>query len=125
MKSVLSFVAGAITFVLSQSAGVLALLPHGVAAVLPIVGAALTAFGIRSASSVPPTVTALLDLLGSKWKTIVGIVAALVGALASPDVANLLPAAAAHVVVTAGAVLTALGLYHAQAATAPSAFKGT
>lgn len=122
MKGVLSFLAGAVTFILSQSAGVVALLPHGVAAVLPIVGAALTALGIRSASSVPPTVTALLDMLGKGWKTVVGVIVAVVAVLGSPDVAGILPAAVAHVATVAGTVLAALGLYHAQAA---AALKGT
>lgn len=124
MKSILSFLAGAVTFVLSQSAGVVALLPHGVAAVLPIIGAALTALGIRSASNVPPTVTALLDTLGSGWKTVVGVLVAVVGVLSSPDVAGILPAAVAHLATVAGTVLAALGLYHAQAASV-QASKGT
>lgn len=114
MKSILSFLAGAVGFILSQSAGVVNVLPHGVAAVLAVVSAGLAALGIRSSGNVPPTINALLDSLGKGWKTVTGVIVAIVGVLLSPDLANIIPANVAHIVAEFGAVLAALGLYHAQ-----------
>lgn len=122
MKSILSFLAGAVGFVLSQSAGFVSILPHGAVAVLGVVSAALAALGIRSASSMPPTVSALLDSLGSGWKTVAGVLVAIIGVLLSPDLAGVIPANVAHVVQEIGAVFAALGLYHAQA---QASIKGT
>jgi hypothetical protein len=120
MKSVLSFLAGAVAFVLSQS-GVLGLLPHSAQVVVGLAGTVLTVLGIRGASSAPPTVTAILDSLGKGWKTAVGILVAAIGVLAAPDMANLLGPQVAHVVTLVGEALTALGLYHAQTAGASGA----
>jgi len=76
----------------------------------------LTVLGIRSAATDPSAaLTSYLDKVGSGWKTVVGAVVWVVGALLAPDVFAKLPATAAHVVQALGAVLTALGLYHATA----------
>lgn len=117
MSSVLTFLAGVVSFVASQ-AGFLSILPHGVQAAIGVIGTLLAALGIRSSSSAPTSVTALLDSLGKGWKTVAGIVVAIVAVLLSPDVAGVMPAGVAHVVQLIGEALTALGLYHANA-TAP------
>jgi hypothetical protein len=120
MGSILSFLAGAVTFVLSQTQ-LLAFIPKGVVAAVGVVGAMLTALGIRSASSTPSSVLDLLNSLGKGWKTAAGIVVAIVSVLLSPDVSGILSANVAHVVTVIGEVLAAVGLYHASAASAPPA----
>src|SRR5689334_21809039 len=122
MRSVLSFLAGAVSFVLGQS-GLLGIIPHGVAVALTGIGAVLGVLGIRSACAAPASFVALLDTLGRGWKTAVGVLVALVGVLLSPDVFGMLPAALAHVATFAGTILAALGVYHATSvsSTAPHA----
>lgn len=117
MGSILTFLAGAVAFLGSQTQ-LLAIVPKGVAAAIGVVGALLTALGIRSASSTPASVTDLLNSLGKGWKTAAGVIVAIVAVLLSPDVANVLPASFAHVVTLIGEALAAVGLYHAQASAA-------
>lgn len=110
--SVLSFLAGVLSWVASQ-AGVLGFLPKAVQALIPIAAAALAAIGIRGASANP--FTDLLNKTPTGVKTVLGIVVAVIGALLAPDVLSVLPATVAKIVTDAGAVLAAIGLYHAQA----------
>lgn len=112
MKAILQLLSGVVAFV-AGSSGLLSILPHGVQAVIGVLGSALTVLGIRNASQTPPTAQAILDRLGSGWKTLAGVVIAAVGALSAPDVFNLLPPAAGKLVTLVGTVLAALGLYHA------------
>ncbi len=112
---VLRFLGGVVGWAAAQS-GVLGFLPHTVQVAIGAVSGLLTVLGIRNAATDPSAaLTSYLDKLGSGWKTVVGAVVWVTGALLAPDVFAKLPATAAHIVQAAGAVLTALGLYHATA----------
>lgn len=114
MKSIGQFLLGVVGWIAGQ-AGVLSFLPHGAQVAIGAVSAVLGVLGIRSAATAPTSVLDWLNHLGSGWKTVAGIAVAFVGTLLSPDVFGTLPQGVAHVVQIVGTVLTALGLYHAQA----------
>lgn len=113
MKSVLQFLGGAVGWIAAQS-GLLGALPHGVQVGIQAVAGVATVLGIRNAAQTTPTVAQWLDKAGGGWKTVAGVLVALVGTLLAPDVLNLLSPQVAHVAQVAGTVLAALGLYHAQ-----------
>lgn len=109
---VLSFLGGIVTWAAGQ-AGILAFLPHAGQVAVQAVAGLLTVLGIRKAATDPSVaLTDVLNHLGSGWKTAVGVVVWVVGALLAPDVFNTLPANVAHIVQAIGGVLAALGLYH-------------
>lgn len=111
----LKFIIGVLTFVAGQ-AGILGALPHAAQVVIQAGAAVLGVLGIRGAATSPAdALTAALDKMGSGWKTAVGAVVWLLGALLSPDVFASLPPKIGHVLQAVGVVLTALGLYHATA----------
>lgn len=58
-----------------------------------------------------------MDLLPANmgYKTVLGVIIAIVGALTDPQVLSLLPASWAHVLTVIGAAIAVLGLRHAQA----------
>jgi len=113
-----TFLGGLVLWLASQ-VGVLGLLPHNVQTVLTIVAGALTAIGIRAAS--PNTaISSALDKLGQGWKTVAGALLAALGYVVDPSVAGGLPPSTAHVLQVVGVILTALGLYHAQAKAVPA-----
>jgi hypothetical protein len=109
----MTFVAGLLGWLASQT-GLLGLLPHAAQVGVQALAGLLTVLGIRTAAPASP-IAAVLDRLGSHWKTITGALAWAIGTLAgSPDVGVLGPGLA-HWLQVAGEVLTALGLYHAAA----------
>src|SRR2546421_7667114 len=113
MKSIVQFLGGVVGFVATQ-AGILGILPHAAQVAVQAIAGGLTVMGIRNAAQSPPNVVQWLNNTGKHWKTLVGVVVAIVGGLGSPDVAGLLPAGVAHFAIVCGTVLAALGLYHAQ-----------
>jgi len=113
MKSVLQFLGGAAGWIAAQT-GVLAILPHGGQVAVQAIATVLGVLGIRNAHTAPEPIAEWLARTGHGWKTVTGVVVALVGALLSPDVVGALPQGVAHIVQVLGTVLAALGLYHAQ-----------
>lgn len=110
---VVTFLSGLVLWLAAQS-GVLGLVPHNVQLAVTVIAGALTAIGIRAAS--PDTeIAAQLDKLGQGWKTVMGALFAAIGYTLSPAVLGGLPPGFAHILQVVGVILTALGLYHAQA----------
>lgn len=112
MKNVLSFVAGIVGWLVSQTS-LLAILPKAVQPLVAPIAALLALLGIRTASTSP--VTDALNKLGQGWKTIVGAIVAVIGYLLDPAVLGTLPASWAKTLQVVGVILGAIGLYHAQA----------
>lgn len=113
MKGVLSFIGGIVGWA-ATNLGLLSFLPHGIVSVITAVSGVLTVLGIHQAAPDNPF-TALLDKLGKGWKTLLGVITAAVAYLAGPEAGGALSAAAQHIVYLIAEILTAVGLYHAQA----------
>lgn len=118
MKSVIGLIGGALVW----AAGHIGLLPvHGTAAAI-VTAAGATAAVLSGRAAIAPAnavaTAAVLDVLGSKWKTVAGAVLAVITYLLSPAVAGMLSPQLVSILTVVSTILIALGVTHAAAVNA-------